>query len=94
MSGTSRRAVAPVFLVLVLLTAAELALVYAPNVARPQLIAALVVLALAKAALVLLFFMHLARETWGLKLTVIAPFALPAGYALALIADAAWRMAR
>jgi caa(3)-type oxidase subunit IV len=94
MSGTSRKAVVPVFLVLVLLTAAELALVYAPNVARRELILALVLLAVAKAALVLLFFMHLARETWGLKLTVLAPFALPAGYALALIADAAWRMGR
>jgi caa(3)-type oxidase subunit IV len=94
MSGSSRRAVIPVFLVLVLLTAAELAVVYAPGVARAQLISALVLLAVAKAALVMLYFMHLARESWGLKLTVIAPFALPAGYALALIADAAWRMGR
>jgi caa(3)-type oxidase subunit IV len=94
MSGSSRRAVVPVFLVLVVLTVAEIAVVYTPGIPRLSLISALVLLAVAKAALVLIYFMHLGRETWGLKLTVIAPLTLPAGYALALIADAAWRMGR
>jgi caa(3)-type oxidase subunit IV len=94
MSVSSRRVVIPVFLVLVVLTVAEIAVVYTPGIPRPRMILALVLLAVAKAALVLLYFMHLRRESWGLRLTVITPFALPAGYALALIADAAWRLGR
>jgi caa(3)-type oxidase subunit IV len=94
MSAASRTAIVSVFLVLVVLTAAEIGVVYMPGVARGHLVAALVLLAVAKAGLVLLYFMHLGRETWPLKLTVLTPFALPAGYALALMADAVWRMAR
>jgi caa(3)-type oxidase subunit IV len=52
-----------------------------------------VLLALAKAALVLLFFMHLSGETRTLKLTVILPFLIPAILALALMGDAVWRLA-
>jgi caa(3)-type oxidase subunit IV len=92
MSGGARRTVVPVFVVLVMLTIAEIAVVYTPGIPRGQLIAALVLLALAKAALVLLYFMHLRRESWGLKLIVLTPFTLPAGFALALIADAVWRL--
>jgi caa(3)-type oxidase subunit IV len=94
MSALPPRSVVAVFLVLVVLTAAEIGVVYTPGIPRPQLVAALVLLAVAKAALVLLYFMHLRRESWGLKLTVLTPFALPAGYAVALMADAVWRMAR
>ena len=49
-----------------------------PGVARGLLITALILLALAKAALVLLYFMHLRHESRGLRLTVLVPFALPA----------------
>jgi caa(3)-type oxidase subunit IV len=94
MSTGAAKGVIPVFLVLVVLTAAEIAVVYMPGVPRTRLISALVALAVAKAGLVLLYFMHLRRESWGLKLTVLAPFALPAGYALALMADAVWRLGR
>jgi caa(3)-type oxidase subunit IV len=82
-----------VFLALVVLTAAELGLVYVPGIARRALIAGLVLLALGKAALVLLFFMHLHGETRALKLTVILPFLLPALFALVLMSDAVWRLA-
>lgn len=82
-----------VFLALVVLTVAELGLVYVPGIARPALIAGLVLLALAKAALVLLFFMHLRGETRALKLTVLLPFLLPALFAVALMGDAIWRLA-
>jgi caa(3)-type oxidase subunit IV len=81
-----------VFLALVVLTAAELGLVYVPGIARTALIAGLVLLALGKAALVLLFFMHLGSETRVLKLTVLLPFLLPALFALALMSDAVWRL--
>jgi caa(3)-type oxidase subunit IV len=94
MSASARRTVVPVFLVLVVLTAAEIAAVKTPGLPRLPLISALVLLAVAKAALVLLYFMHLRRETWALKLTVIAPFSLPAAYAFALIFDVVWRIGR
>ena len=81
-----------VFFALVILTVAEISVVYVPSVPRGPLISALVLLAIAKAALVLLFFMHLAKEKRALQLTVIVPFMLPAVYAMALIGEAAWRL--
>jgi caa(3)-type oxidase subunit IV len=81
-----------VFLVLVALTLAELGLVYVPGIGRGALMGGLVLLALAKAGLVLLFFMHLHHETRTLKLTVILPFLVPALLALVLMGDAVWRL--
>ena len=89
----SRKGYLRVFLALVALTGAELGLVYVPGIARPALIAGLVLLAVAKAALVLFFFMHLAGERRALKLTVLLPFLLPALFALVLMGDAVWRLA-
>jgi caa(3)-type oxidase subunit IV len=89
---SSRKGYLNVFAVLVVLTAAEIAVVYVPTIPRGPLISALVLMALAKASLVLLFFMHLAREKRALQLTVILPFVLPAAYAIVLIGDAAWRL--
>jgi caa(3)-type oxidase subunit IV len=89
----SRRGYLQVFLALVALTAAELGLVYVPRVSREGLIAGLVLLAVAKAGMVMLFFMHLVGERRALKLTVILPFLLPALFALVLIGDATWRLA-
>lgn len=81
-----------VFLVLIVLTGLEIGVVYVPGIARPLLVSALVLLALAKAAFVMLFYMHLKHEVKVLKLTVMLPFALPALYALVLIFEAGWRM--
>jgi caa(3)-type oxidase subunit IV len=80
-----------VFLALTALTVAEIAVVYVPGVHRALLISALVSLALGKAALVLFYFMHLSHEAAGLRITVLTPFVLPAVYAVALMAEAAWR---
>ena len=91
MSALSPRAIVTVFVVLVVLTVAEVGVVNVPAIPRDRLIAALVAMALAKAGLVLFFFMHLGRETRALKLTVVTPFLLPAGYAVVLMADAVWR---
>jgi cytochrome c oxidase subunit IV len=88
---TSRRGYLAVFAVLAVLTAAEIAVVYVPGIGHAPLVVALVLLALAKAALVLFYFMHLGHEARGLQLTVLAPFALPALFAAVLIAEAAWR---
>jgi caa(3)-type oxidase subunit IV len=91
--SASRKGYLQVFLALVALTAAELGLVYVPGIGRTALIAGLVLLAVAKAGLVLFFFMHLAGERRALKLTVLLPFLLPAAFALVLMGDAVWRMA-
>jgi cytochrome c oxidase subunit IV len=76
---------------LTVLTVAEIGVIYVPGIGRAALIAALILLALAKAGLVLLVFMHLGRELRGLKLGVLLPFLLPALFAATLIADAIWR---
>ena len=85
----SRRPYLYVFLTLVALTIAELGVVYVPGIARGLLIGALIFLAIAKAGLVLIYFMHLGSETRALKLTVLIPFSLPAMFALVLISEAA-----
>ena len=92
MSAGARRQYLRVFVALAVLTAAEIGVVYVPGVQRAPMIAALVLMALAKAALVLLFFMHLGSETRVLRLGVVLPFLLPAAYSLALIGEAAWRL--
>jgi caa(3)-type oxidase subunit IV len=86
----ARRQVLLVFAALVVLTAVEVAVAGAPA-ARAALRTALVALALAKAALVGLFFMHLDRETPVLRWTVLGPLLAPGLYGLILAADAAWR---
>jgi caa(3)-type oxidase subunit IV len=80
-----------VFALLTVLTAVEIGVVYVPGISQGLLVAALVLLALAKAGLVLTQFMHLSTETRGLQLTVLIPFLLPAAFAAVLIAEAAWR---
>lgn len=79
------------FAALAVLTAAEIGVVYVPGIGRAALIAGLILLGVAKAALVLLIFMHLRDETRGVRWGVIAPCVFPVIYALALIAEAAWR---
>ncbi len=89
---TDRSEHALVFLALVVLTGLELTVAKVPGVGHRALVSALVVLAVSKAALIGLFFMHLKYETRSLKLTVLLPLLAPALYAVALIADATWRL--
>jgi cytochrome c oxidase subunit 4 len=89
--GHDRRSYLAGFVALAVLTALEVGVVHLPDLRRPAVIAGLVGLALAKAALIGFFFMHLRRESRVLRWTALAPFALPALYALVLLADAAWR---
>jgi cytochrome c oxidase subunit 4 len=79
-----------IFVALTLLTVLEVGVVYVP-VARGLLISALVLLALGKAALVALFYMHLKHETKILKGYVVLPFIALGIYALILIFEGAWR---
>ena len=64
------------------------------SVAKVAMSLALVGLALTKAAIVALFYMHLKHETRVLKFTVAIPLAAPTIYALVLISEAAWRLSR
>src|SRR5262249_20916 len=64
------------------------------GVPRKPMTVALISMALAKASLVALFFMHLRDERRALKLTVALPFLFPAVYAMVLIAEAGWRLIR
>jgi cytochrome c oxidase subunit 4 len=83
-----------VFVALAALTAIEVAVATLPGIGRQAIITALLVLAVSKAGLIALFFMHLKYETRIMRLTVLGPLVAPAVYALALISDAAWRLVR
>jgi caa(3)-type oxidase subunit IV len=77
-----------VFIALIVLTALELGVVYM-HIGRVALITALIGLALAKAAAVAMYFMHLKEEARFLKLTVGVPLLVfPPLYAFVLIAEA------
>ncbi len=92
-AARARRQVVQVFTTLVAITVVELA-VARSGAGRGSIIAALVGLAVAKAALVGLFFMHLRHETPVLRWTVLGPLLAPGLYGIVLGADAAWRMLR
>ena len=80
-----------VFIALIVLTALELGIVYL-DIGRFALISGLVALALAKAAAVAMYFMHLKEEARWLKLTVGVPLLVfPPLYAFVLIAEAVVR---
>jgi caa(3)-type oxidase subunit IV len=89
--AASNRAYFVTFGALAVLTAAEVGIVYVPGIGRGLLISALILLAMAKAALVLMVFMHLRGEPRGVRLGVIVPCIFPAIFAVVLIAEAAWR---
>ena len=92
---TSRKPYWMVFAALAVLTILEI-IVATPSVGIPKkpMVVALITMALSKAALVGLFFMHLKSERRALKLTVALPFFFPALYAVILIAEAGWRLIR
>jgi cytochrome c oxidase subunit 4 len=80
-----------VFAVLGALTLVELGVASTAGIPRTAVIVALVTLAVAKAALIALFYMHLRFETRILRLTVLGPLVAPAVYGLILIAEAGAR---
>ncbi|MEZ4272747.1 MAG: cytochrome C oxidase subunit IV family protein [Myxococcota bacterium] len=65
--------------------------VYLP-IAKGLMISALIGMAIAKAALVAIYYMHLKRETKILRWTVFGCLFVPAFYALVLVSEGAWRM--
>lgn len=91
----NRKSYLIVFGVLAVLTILEI-LVALPSMGVPPgpKVVALIAMALSKASLVGLFFMHLKHEMRALKLTVALPFLFPALYAVILIGEAGWRLIR
>jgi caa(3)-type oxidase subunit IV len=83
-----------IFVVLFALTVLEVAVAQIPGIGKGLLTLALVALAVTKAAIVGLFYMHLKHETTILKWSIAVPLSAPAIYAVVLIADAAWRLTR
>lgn len=83
-----------IFAVLTALTVLEVVLAQIPGISKHLLGVALVGLALTKAAIVGLYYMHLKSETRVLKLTVALPLAAPTIYAIVLMTEAAWRLTR
>ena len=81
------------FAVLIALTLVAIGVVRSGGIPHRAAVVALIALALAKAALIALFYMHLRYETRILKLTVLGPLVAPAVYALLLMLDAARRHA-
>lgn len=83
-----------IFVVLLVLTVLEVVVAQVPGIGKTTLGVLLVAMAVAKAGIVALYYMHLNHETKVMRFWVTIPFAAPAIYALALIADAAWRHAK
>lgn len=84
-----------IFGLLLLLTVLEVGIAQPSlGISKTLMRLGLVGMALAKAALVALFYMHLKHETRILRLTVAIPLATPALYAVVLISEAAWRLIR
>jgi cytochrome c oxidase subunit 4 len=82
-----------IFVILAVLTLLEVVLAQM-GISKHLLALALVGLALTKAAIVALYYMHLKSETKVLKLTVAIPLAAPTLYAIVLMTEAAWRLTR
>lgn len=90
--GAAHRAqYAVVFVLLGVLTLVELGVARTSGVPRAAVIVALVTIAVAKAALIALFYMHLRFETRILRFTVLAPLLAPAVYGVILMAEAGTR---
>ena len=83
-----------VFVLLGVLTLVELGVARTSGIPRTAVIVALVAIAIAKAMLIALFYMHPRYETLILRATVLGPLLAPAVYGLILIAEAGARALR
>jgi cytochrome c oxidase subunit 4 len=92
--ATHRTQYVVVFVALGLLTLVELGVARTDGIAKTAVVVALVALAVAKAALIALFYMHLRFETGILRATVLGPLVAPAVYGIVLIAEAGARVLR
>lgn len=91
MATSKRKQYLMVFAALLVLTVLEVGIVYL-KIPKTVLVSALVGLALAKAAAVALYFMHLGDETKTLRVMVLGTLlTFPPLYAFVLIAEALYR---
>ena len=79
-----------IWVYLAVLTAAELALAFELPISRNLKLLLLLFLAVWKAALVGLFFMHLKFERWRLRLIFIVPLPLAAILVTVVIMEKVW----
>ena len=79
-----------IWLYLALLTAAELTLAFELPISRNLKLVILMVLAIWKALLVAMFFMHLKFERWNLRILFIIPIPLAVILILAVITEKIW----
>lgn len=79
-----------IWIYLAVLTAAELALAFELPISRNWKLVLLLFLAVWKALLVALFFMHLKFERWNLRILAIVPLPLAAILVLAVITEHIW----
>ena len=79
-----------IWLYLALLTAAELTLAFELPISRNLKLVILMVLAIWKALLVAMFFMHLKWERWNLRILFIIPIPLAVIFIFAAITEKIW----
>ena len=79
-----------IWVYLAVLTAAELALAFELPISRNLKLILLLVLAVWKALLVAMFFMHLKFERWNLRILFIIPLPLAVILILAAISEKIW----
>jgi caa(3)-type oxidase subunit IV len=79
-----------IWLYLALLTVAEVALAFELPFSQNTKLILLLVLAVWKAALVGLYFMHLKFERWNLRVLALVPLPLAAIFILAAISEKIW----
>ena len=79
-----------IWVYLAVLTAAELALAFELPISRNLKLILLLALALWKALLVAMFFMHLKFERWNLRMLFIIPLPLAVILVLAVISEKVW----
>ena len=91
MSHINRKEYWVIFFALGILTLLEVGVVDVP-MGKNLIILALVSLAVVKAAIVALFYMHLNHNTKVMKWSIALPLCIPAVYAVVLIIDAQMRL--
>ena len=79
-----------IWLYLAVLTVAEVGLALELPISQNLKLLGLLVLAVWKAALVAMFFMHLKFERWGLRIIAIAALPLAAIFVLAAMSESIW----
>jgi len=79
-----------IWVYLAVLTAAELALAFELPISRNLKLILLLALAVWKALLVAMFFMHLKFERWNLRILFIIPLPLAVILVLAVISEKVW----